>query len=126
MSNIIKFKATTVFQTRTMDSLVLSRHARYIGSSARSRSVQHSEESRPSQTDLKPAAKSTAAEGKGGHVTVVQKETIAERDAALMAKLQDMDGGRGTVEEKEWNGMARNVKENMVCVSDVLTRYGGR
>ncbi|KAF7984771.1 hypothetical protein HWV62_11748 [Athelia sp. TMB] len=64
-------------------------------------------------TDLKPAAKSTAAEGKGGNVTVAQKETIAERDAALMAKLQDMDGGRGAVEEKAWNGMARNVKENM-------------
>lgn len=42
--------------------------------------------------------------------------TIAERDAALAAKLGDMEGGSGAVEEKEWNGMSRNVKANMVGI----------
>lgn len=50
----------------------------------------------------------------GGTKSSKPKQTVAERDAALMVMMQDMDGGSGAVEEKEWNGMARNVKENMV------------
>lgn len=49
-----------------------------------------------------------------------KEHSIAERDAALLAKLQDMEGGAGAVDEKEWNGLAKSVKDNMVRILAIL------
>lgn len=59
-----------------------------------------------------PGAEPAGPEGVGTG-NLKRKQTVVERDAVLMATLQDIDGG-GAAVEKEWDGMVRNVKENMV------------
>ena len=43
-----------------------------------------------------------------------RKLTYAEQDALIKERLLERDGGGLSVGEGEWNGLARNVKDNMV------------
>lgn len=45
----------------------------------------------------------------------VTSQSLAEKDAELLAKMEGRDGGQLAVEPGQWNGLAKNVKDNMVC-----------
>ncbi|EIM91594.1 uncharacterized protein STEHIDRAFT_153224 [Stereum hirsutum FP-91666 SS1] len=42
-----------------------------------------------------------------------KSQSLVEKDAELLAKMQGRDGGDLAVEPGEWNGLAKNVKDNM-------------
>lgn len=44
----------------------------------------------------------------------MKAKSLAEKDAELLAKMEGRDGGQMAVEPGQWNGLAKNVKDNMV------------
>lgn len=113
MSKLLKSTKTSVLAGTAPKAYARFRH---VISQPNHQATEGLSSSSKSETETKSSGHGAEPAGPEGVDTgnLKRKQTVAEQDAALMATLQDMDGGGGAVEEKEWNGMARNVKENMV------------
>jgi hypothetical protein len=103
------------FQLSKSSSAKAKADFRGLSSSTNSTPASTSNEKTSGKTKSTENSEKGVSQLEGKEKEVKQRKlTMAEKDAELMAKLQGMDGGAGAVEEKEWNGLAKGVKDNMV------------
>lgn len=128
-SNAIRRLVRPIGWTRRLQSSVpLTSSAAAAASTTTTSSPHASSSSSPDASAAgTPASPSPPAPAAGPEQHApVKKLTYAEQDALIRERLLERDGGQSGVstENGEWNGLATNVKNNMVRVPFRLVRSG--